>query len=127
MEILSGKALMNLSPKFQGNILVLAPHGRIDHASVDAFLAALEPYLEECKPGGTPLVLDFGGIEYISSHGLRALMLVARQVKAQDGRIVIAAPAPGVKEIFEISRFNLVYEMFGFFDSTDAALAWVSA
>jgi anti-anti-sigma factor len=114
---------MNLNPRPQGNILILAPQGRIDHASSDAFSAALEPHLAECKLGGTSLVLDFGGIEYISSVGLRALMLAARQIKAQSGRIAIAALTPVVKEIFEISRFNLVYKVF---DSVDAAVAGVS-
>ena len=114
---------MNLNSRRQGNALILTPQGRIDHASSDAFSAALEPHLAECKSGGTPLVLDFGGIEYISSFGLRALMLAARQVKAQDGRIAIAMLTPVVKEVFEISRFNLVYKVF---DNTDAAVTGVS-
>ena len=114
---------MNLNPKTQGNILILAPQGRIDHASADAFSAALASYLTECKADGTPLVLDFSGIEYISSVGLRALMLAARQVKAQKGSIAIAALTQVVKEVFEISRFNLVYKVF---DSVDAAVAGVT-
>ena len=114
--------LMNLNSRTQGNILILAPQGRIDHASSNDFSVALEPYLEECKLGGTPLVLDFSGIEYISSVGLRALMLASRQIKAQNGRIAIAALTPGVKEVFEISRFNLVYKVF---DSVDEAVTGV--
>ena len=114
---------MNLNPRHQGSTLILSPHGRIDHASADAFSVALGPHLAECKSGGTPLVLDFGGIEYISSVGLRALMLAARQVKAQNGHIAIAALAPMVKEVFEISRFNLVYKVF---DSVDTAVTGVS-
>ena len=114
---------MNLNPKLQGSVLILAPQGRIDHASAEDFSTALEPHLAECKAGGVSLVLDFGGIEYISSVGLRALMLAARQVKAQNGRIAIAALTPEVKEVFEISRFNMVYKVF---DNVDAAVAGVS-
>lgn len=114
---------MNLNSRLQGNALILAPQGRIDHVSSEAFSAALEPHLAQCKSGGTPLVLDFSGVEYISSIGLRALMLAARRVKAQDGRIAIAALAPMVKEVFEISRFNLVYKVF---DSVDAAVTGIS-
>ena len=114
---------MNLNPKLQGSVLTLAPQGRIDHASAEDFSAALEPHLAECKADGVPLVLDFGGIEYISSVGLRALMLAARRVKAQNGRIAIAALTPGVKEVFEISRFNMVYKVF---DNVDAAVAVVT-
>jgi anti-anti-sigma factor len=115
---------MDLNSRIQGNITILAPRGRVDHASAEFFSAALKPHLAECKTGGMPLVLDFSGIEYISSVGLRALMLAARQAKAQNGRIAIAALAPMVKEVFEISRFNLVYRVF---DQVDEAVAGLSS
>jgi anti-anti-sigma factor len=68
-------------------------------------------------------VLDFSKVEYISSVGLRVLMLAAKQSREQGGTIVVAALQPVVREIFEISRFNLVFECFG---TTRAALAKVS-
>jgi anti-anti-sigma factor len=114
---------MNLNSTRQGNVLILAPQGRIDHASATDFSIALEPHLAECKSGGVSLVLDFCGIEYISSVGLRALMLAARQVKAQNGQIAIAALTQMVKEVFEISRFNLVYKVY---DNVESAVAGVA-
>ena len=105
------------------DIAVAAPSGRIDHASAENFRLALEPLLAQCKAGGEGILLDFSGVEYISSVGLRVLMMAAKQVKAQQGRIVIAAMQPVVKEIFEISRFNMVYESF---DSVPAALEKLS-
>lgn len=102
--------------------LVLTPGGRIDQDSADRFKQALDPYLAECGADGPALVLDFSGVDYISSVGLRALMLAARQVKAQGGRIVIAALKPMVREVFEISRFNLVFTLF---PEVDAAVAAV--
>ena len=111
---------MEVSPRRHGNILILSTHGRIDHAHADAFKTAIDKHLVECKPGGVQVILDFGAVDYISSVGLRALMLAARQVKAQGGRIVIAALQPLVDEVFKISRFNLVYQVF---HSVDDALA----
>jgi len=58
------------------------------------------------------MVLDLSAVEYISSVGLRVLMLAARQVKAQEGQIAIAALQPVVREVFEISRFDLVFKVF---------------
>src|SRR5262249_33658551 len=69
------------------------------------------PYLVAAGPGH-PVVLDFAGVEYIASVGLRVLMLASRQVRAQNGTIVVAAMAPLVKEIFEISKFTLVFPCF---------------
>ena len=111
---------MEVSSHRHGNILILSPHGRIDHAHADAFKVALDKYLVECKLGGVHIILNFASIDYISSVGLRVLMLAARQVNAHGGRIVIAALQPLVEEVFKISRFNLVYQVF---HSVDDALA----
>ena len=58
------------------------------------------------------LEIDLAGVEYISSVGLRVLMLASKQVKAQGGALAVADLQPVVREIFEISRFNLVLEVF---------------
>jgi len=85
-----------------------------------AFQSALEPYLLDCKPGGHRLVLDFSRLDYISSAGLRILMITAKQVKSQQGIIAVAAMQPVVREIFDISKFTFVLNCF---DSVDEALA----
>lgn len=115
---------MDLKPIHQGSATVLSPAGRIDHATADAFQAALQPHLDHCRAGQVPIVLDMGGLDYISSVGLRVLMMAARQVKVQQGRIVICGLTPLVKEVFEISRFNLVFELF---EDRRAAIAAVES
>ena len=70
-----------------------------------------------------PLLRDFAGVEYVSSVGLRVLMLTAKQVKAQNGRIVIAALTQVVSEVFQISRFDLIFSVFDTLDSALVALA----
>jgi len=111
---------MDLTPTPQGSATVLSPAGRIDHASADAFQAALQPYVDACQAGQMSILLDMHRLDYISSVGLRVLMIAARQVKAQHGRIVISGLTPLVKEVFEISRFNLVFELF---EDRQAAIA----
>jgi len=103
---------MDLNERRAGTVVVLAPAGRIDHASAEAFKNALQPYLAQCGAGGSVVVLDFSRVDYISSVGLRVLMLAAKQARAQQGAIGVAALQPVVQEIFEISRFNLVIRCF---------------
>jgi anti-anti-sigma factor len=93
--------------------VVVAPAGRIDHASADGFAQALQPHLERCKAGEAALVIDMSGVDYVSSVGLRALMVAAKQAEAQSGRISIAALTPMVREVFEISRFDMVFKVHG--------------
>ena len=103
---------MDLHPNMSDGVKVVTPAGRIDHASADEFQAALEPHLAECRENGPALVVDMGKVDYISSVGLRVLMVAAKQVKSQNGCIAVAALTPLVKEVFEISRFNLVFDVF---------------
>lgn len=114
---------MKVTTTHQGSTLILTPKGRIDHASAEAFSTALTGYLDNCRSGEKPLILDFSEIEYVSSIGLRALMLAARQVKTQGGKIAIAAPTPVVQEVFDVCRFNLVIDIFDRVDSAQASLA----
>ena len=69
-------------------------------------------------------MLDLSALEYVSSAGLRCFMLASRQAKAQHGRIFVAALQPMVAEIFQISHFNLVFQVF---PSVREAVAAVSA
>jgi anti-anti-sigma factor len=103
---------MPLPHRDYGTARVLTPQGRLDHASCEAFQADLARHSEACKRDAAVLVLDLSGVEYVSSAGLRCLMLAARDAKARAGRIVVAAMQPVVAEIFQISRFNLVLEAF---------------
>lgn len=57
-------------------------------------------------------MLDFANVGYISSVGLRVLLLAAKQVKAQQGRIAIAALTPIVTEVFQVSHFDLVLKVY---------------
>ena len=103
---------MPLSHRNYGKARVLAPKGRLDHDTCEAFQADLKPHAEACAQEGSALVLDLSGLDYVSSAGLRCLMIAAREAKARAGRIVVAAMQPVVAEIFQISRFNLVLEVF---------------
>src|SRR5262249_43974723 len=98
---------MEVTQQRYGDALVLTPVGRIDNSTTDGLRADLNTRLEACRKGGDRLVLDFSKVDYISSVGLRVLMLAAKKAREQDGSIVVAALQPVVREIFEISRFNL--------------------
>jgi len=115
---------MHVSQERYADALVLVPVGRIDNSSTDGLRSDLNAHVAACHEGGDRLVLDFSKVDYISSVGLRVLMLAAKKVREQEGSIVVAALQPVVREIFEISRFNLVLQCFG---TVREALGKVSA
>ena len=102
---------MRLQARRWADAIVIAPSGRLDHENSESFREGVKAHLDGAS-GGASIVLDFSDLEYVSSAGLRALMLVMNQAKAQGTRVVVAALQPVVAEIFEISRFNMVFSVF---------------
>ena len=103
---------MEVSSSQLGSVRVLHAKGRLDHANAKGFEAMLAPHLRDCSTTGPALVLDFAQVSYISSVGLRVLLLAAKQAKVQGGRIAIAALTPIVTEVFQVSHFDLVLKVF---------------
>lgn len=103
---------MSLAHQSYADARVVTPRGRLDHDNCESFQAELDQHLQACAEAGSALVIDLSGLEYVSSAGLRCLMLGAKQAAAKKSRIMVAAPQPIVGEILQISRFNLVLRVF---------------
>ncbi len=99
---------MEIGEERQGGVVILRPSGRIDN---DTSLSFQERLLGGLDAGPSVLV-DLAGVEFISSAGLAALMTAAKQAKAKNGRIGVAALRPLVQEIFAISRFSRVVPVY---------------
>jgi anti-anti-sigma factor len=94
------------------DVFVAVPVGQIDHPNADALRLALAPTLDAAVLAKGSIVLDFSRVTYISSMGLRVLLLAAKELRAVNGKMAIAALQPVVTEIFAIARFNHVLEIF---------------
>lgn len=93
------------------DVVILRPAGRIDYANAEAFSHALAPHLADCAAGHDSLLFDFGDLDYISSAGLRVLMMASKTVTPRGGKVVIAHSKKVVQEILEISRFQYVFPL----------------
>ncbi len=93
---------------------VVKPIGRIDQATTAAFQERL---LEQVERMLEPrIVLDFSEVNYISSIGLRAIMIGAKNSKEKGGEQVVAGLGETVAEIFRIARFDAVIRVFATVD-----------
>jgi len=101
---------VEIEPRTYGDVLVVSLSGRINHKTADPLRDALMPLVEQPECGG--IVLDLGGVDYMSSVGLRVLMLAAKTGKRLERPIVVAGLQPTMREIFEISRFNMVFDTY---------------
>ena len=108
---------MEITNRFENDVLVLGLDGRFDaHAA---------PRVEETfttlfSQGATKVVVDFSAVGYLSSAGLRVLLVMIRKLKSAQGAIVLAGLQPHVKEVFDISGFTDLFTIEG---SVQEALA----
>lgn len=94
---------MNIE-KINGAVLTFKLSGRLDTTTAPLLQEELIPAFEESNN----LMLDFGGIEYVSSAGLRVLLLGAKTAKAAGGTQTLQNVSSEVKEVFELTGFDTV-------------------
>lgn len=92
---------MTIDKKKQGTELEIALSGRLDSVTAPQLEAELENGLQ----GVTALTLDFAGLEYLSSAGLRVLLAAQKTMNKRDG-MVIRHVNETIMEVFEITGFS---------------------
>jgi anti-anti-sigma factor len=101
--------MMEIIKKIVGGSVVLAPIGRIELTTADGFKEQLLAALELASVPGA-VVIDCAHLDYISSAGLRVLVIAARSAKGRG--LGVATMQPVVREIYAISRFETVIATF---------------
>jgi anti-anti-sigma factor len=83
-------------------IVAVAPAGRIDTTTAPA----LEKHLIGLLAAGERLiVVDFAGVDYISSAGLRVMLLLARRLRDAGGRLGLCGMGDAVRQVFQLAGF----------------------
>ena len=114
---------MDITSRAFADVVVIAASGRVDHATAGEFERAVNAWLDPSQSPRGGLVFDFERVVYISSVGLRVLMIAGKAMRAAQARIAVAALQPDVAEILQICRFDAVVETF---PAVRAALAALS-
>ena len=97
---------MEFAHENAGDVVVAKLAGRLDSQSAPIAEEQLTPLIGSDTPR---LVIDLSQLEYISSAGLRVLLLVARKVQQAQGKMALFGLAPGVREVFSISGFDTIF------------------
>lgn len=94
---------MDIKQENAGDATILSPAGRIDSSNAREFE---ESVVKTLDGNTTKLVLDLGTLSYISSAGLRVILLAAQKLKAKNGTLRLCALSPMILEVFEVSGFS---------------------
>lgn len=100
---------MKVEIKDLQGVSVISLTGRID--------ASTAPQLEEVltdlmNRGKTRLLINFREVDYISSGGLRVLLITAKELKARDGNLRLCHLNPTVYEVFELTGFTTIFDIY---------------
>jgi anti-anti-sigma factor len=99
---------MQVSQERDGEVVVALLSGRLDSSAAPAAEEGLSAAL-----GGVPprVAIDMTELSYISSAGLRVLLVMAKKVQQQKGKVALFGLVPNVREVFTVSGFDTIFSI----------------
>ena len=94
---------MKIEVKQDGEIFVVELEGRMDTNTSPEFQKEMEVYYSK---EGFNMILDFDKLDFVSSAGLRVLLLIQKKSKALSGSLVIKNVKPEIQEVFDMTGFS---------------------
>jgi anti-anti-sigma factor len=99
--------MMELANLIENGTCYLFPEGRIDTATSNDFQSSAL----ELTAGVLKTAIDFSKVNYISSAGLRAVLVIAKDFNAKGGKILIYGMNDSIKDIFDMSGFTTIIKI----------------
>ncbi len=92
---------ITINQRTQEGILVAEIIGDIDRSTAQEIEARLLPQIQ----AGTRLILDMRGVNYMSSAGLRMLLIMYRELKEHQGEIALSGLSDRLQDIMAVTGF----------------------
>ncbi len=108
---------MKVTTEQAAGAMIAKAAGRVDSSNARAFESALSAAFGESDLAA---IIDFEDLTYLSSAGLRVVLLAAKTLQQQDREFKVCSLAASIGELFEISGFNKIINVY---PSRGAALA----
>ena len=108
---------MQINVTVQDGITILKVAGRMDATTVGGFTDECQTQL---KNGSGRFIVDLGELEYISSAGLRGILLLGKSCKAAKAALAFCSMQAMVADMFKLSGFNAILSVYA---TSDDALA----
>ncbi|MGA2918169.1 STAS domain-containing protein [Methanoregula sp.] len=99
---------MEISTRTQDGSTIISIAGRIDTATAPALERVINT---EIASGNHQVLLNFSGVSYISSGGLRVLLATAKKLKGAGDRFGICCLSPEVLKILKLAGFTSIFSI----------------
>lgn len=106
------------------DVAVLHLSGRLDALAAPQVRADAQRLIEQ---GTRYLIADLGAVVFLSSSGIRALLLIRKELMTLGGELRLAAAPPHVRELFDLTGFVQVFALHPSIDEARAAFERGSA
>lgn len=100
---------MEIEEKSANDVNIISLKGRLDAYSSNELEKIINALIDrDC----TKIVVNFDGVEYISSSGLRVMLASLKRLRKIQGDIKLTSLRPYVQEVFDIAGFTQVFEIY---------------
>lgn len=99
---------LSITHERDGALAVVCVQGRIDSATSSQFETRLNTVLADPSEG---LIIDMSELSYMSSAGLRVLLVIAKRASAEKRRLLLCNLTPNIQEVFDISGFSKIFDI----------------
>jgi len=106
---------MEISTKDMKRVSLVTVKGRVDSATAPDFEKTLHALIQSNR---TQIVLDLAGVEYMSSAGIRGMVVSLKAAKGGGGDLRLAQPSTRVKEVVELAGLTSIFTIYD--DVTEA-------
>ncbi len=96
---------IEVAEELSDDVLVLLPVGRLDSGNARSFESVV---MDRIGSGERRLIVDFSRLDFISSSGMRVLLIAAKALKANEGKLVLCDMKNHIEEVFRISGFDRI-------------------
>jgi anti-anti-sigma factor len=111
--------MMTAKTESYAGCMILSVGGRIDFESALEFEHHVNAMIREASDY---YIIELSQVELLSSAGLRVMLSTAKRVAQRNAGLALAAPSLVVRQVFEISHFNLLFKIFASVPEAIAAL-----
>ncbi len=101
--------MVSVTTERTDDILSAAVDGRIDGSNVVEFEEAVRAAIQDSDRA---VIMDFEKLAYISSAGLRAILLTAKSLQGRNAKLMLCSLSERINEVFEISGFDKILPIY---------------
>jgi anti-sigma B factor antagonist/stage II sporulation protein AA (anti-sigma F factor antagonist) len=117
LSIIIEIAMLSLSKITSSDPVIVKIEGRIDGLTSKQLQTELDDTLNN---GIKNIILDFAGVYYLSSAGIRVLIEEMKKISAMNGQMFFVSLSPHILEILKISGLTSIFQVYDSYqDITD--------